>query len=384
METLKGSVSKIRSFGTNNPKLLAGLAVSSLIGSYITLSLIPSKLFYSGIDACPSETRCNAQSTSLPSNVTKETVSWQCDGTTIRGYLFQPSSSKNNQNYPCIIMAHGFGHTIAMGLIKYAHSYCANGYVVLLFDYRSFGISDGSPRHVVSPSKHIEDWISAIRFIKNNHAQLIDSKRIGLWGSSFSGGHVLAVSSKVKGIKAIISNAPFIGFTVPHVKAESDMNKVLTLLYGCIVSKIRSYIPFCSELYCRVMRSEADDGEKIAFLDLDKMNESESQCKWVNDEFVADEMKNWRNGLSVGNVFEILKYKPYTYIDLLNVNGTAVLYVYCESDRICPSSHVKYAMEKTEKGSIHQIDDAVHFDIYQGEVREAMIKKHIAFYAEHL
>lgn len=38
-----------------------------------------------------------------------------------------------------------------MGLAKYAEAFAARGMASLVFDYRTFGGSDGMPRHVVDP-----------------------------------------------------------------------------------------------------------------------------------------------------------------------------------------------------------------------------------------
>eukprot|EP01084_Bolivina_argentea_P085582 154686_1 len=389
MDVIKEYASNIMSWTRNNPAITASIAFSSCIVGCLTYT-IPNSIFYSGIAACPSEKRCNSSPISEPS-VNKQNVHWECKGITIRGYLLIPtqnseSSGSNDLNqYPCIIMAHGFGHIIGQGLWKYAYNFCKNGYVVLLFDYRTFGVSDGIPRNTISPSAHIQDWISAINYIKYNHSFIVDALRIGLWGTSFSGGHILCVASKITGIKAVVSQVPFIAFEIPNEKVVIDTKKVLTLLYGGIISKIRNFIyPYSNELYCRIMCSDSNDNEKISFLELDKVNESDSQTQWVSDEWVKNEVKDWKNGLSCRYVNEILNYKPYEYINGLNKNGTAVFYIFCELDQICPGNRVMYAHSLTRKSMIHEIKDAVHFDAYQGEIRDSMIHKQIEFFNSNL
>lgn len=63
-----------------------------------------------------------------------------------------------------------------------------------IFDYRTFGGSEGEPRHWVSPSRHLEDYMSAIEYIKKELSDQVDVNRINLWGTSFSGGHVLSLA----------------------------------------------------------------------------------------------------------------------------------------------------------------------------------------------
>lgn len=51
---------------------------------------------------------------------------------------------------PCVVMGHGFGVTRDSALLPYAEPFAAAGFDVLLFDYRGFGTSGGSPRQRVA------------------------------------------------------------------------------------------------------------------------------------------------------------------------------------------------------------------------------------------
>jgi len=76
----------------------------------------------------------------------------------------------------------------------------------MVFDYRHFGASDGEPRQILSIRKQHRDWRTAI-----DHARTlpgVDTGRLVLWGTSFSGGHVAAVAPGGRGIAAVISQVP--------------------------------------------------------------------------------------------------------------------------------------------------------------------------------
>jgi len=51
---------------------------------------------------------------------------------------------------PCVVMGHGFGATRDAGLMPFAERFAAAGADVLLFDYRGYGTSDGTPRQNVA------------------------------------------------------------------------------------------------------------------------------------------------------------------------------------------------------------------------------------------
>ncbi len=119
--------------------------------------------------------------------------------------LLQPDAAKNP---PLIIMAHGFAATRDMALPRFAEQFVQAGYAVMLFDYRNFGDSEGTPRHWVDPQRHLEDWESALTHAKNLSG--VNTQRIVLWGSSFSGGHVLATAAKHPELAAVISQVPHV------------------------------------------------------------------------------------------------------------------------------------------------------------------------------
>ena len=78
---------------------------------------------------------------------------------------------------------------------------------MLLFDYRGFGDSGGGPRQVIDIRRQQEDYEAAI--VAARGLEGIDRGRIALFGSSFSGGHVVSVAAKHPEIAAVIAQVPF-------------------------------------------------------------------------------------------------------------------------------------------------------------------------------
>ena len=107
---------------------------------------------------------------------------------------------------PCIVMAHGFGGTRDTGLLGYAEEFAAAGLDVLLFDYRGFGASSGTPRQRVSYRRQRADYHAAIAAARALDG--VDPGRIVLWGTSYSGGHVVPVGVGDDRIAAAIALTP--------------------------------------------------------------------------------------------------------------------------------------------------------------------------------
>jgi uncharacterized protein len=140
------------------------------------------------------------------------------DGITLRGWLYLPDSGRGKK-FPAISMAHGFASVKEHRLDVFARKFAEAGFVVMVHDHRNFGASDGTIRHDIDPWTQISDWRRAISFLET--LEPVDPARIGIWGSSYSGGHVLVLGATDRRIKAVVSQVPTIsGF-------EAGMRRVL-------------------------------------------------------------------------------------------------------------------------------------------------------------
>ena len=129
-------------------------------------------------------------------------ISFPSDSQTCAGW-FYPADVEGPA--PCIVMAHGLAAVKEMRLDAYAERFSAAGYHVLVFDYRHFGESDGSPRQLLDIGKQHADWTAAVDYARTRPE--VDPTRIVLWGSSFSGGHVMALAKPLRAA-AVIAQVP--------------------------------------------------------------------------------------------------------------------------------------------------------------------------------
>jgi dienelactone hydrolase len=121
------------------------------------------------------------------------------------GWLYRPEGFEGPG--PLVVMAHGFSGTKELRLPAYAERFCAAGIGVLLFDYRHFGASGGEPRELLDISRQQADFHSALAYGRG--LPWVDPARVGLVGSSFGGGHVLAVGAADPRVAAIVAQCPF-------------------------------------------------------------------------------------------------------------------------------------------------------------------------------
>ncbi|KAJ7266585.1 alpha/beta-hydrolase [Mycena rebaudengoi] len=113
-----------------------------------------------------------------------------------------------------IVMANGLGCNKLLGLAAYAEQFCAAGYACLVFDYRRWGTSDGARRNAVYVSEQLEDYRTVVKYARLQPEY--DPQRVIVWGFSFSGGHILTLSSEpALNVAAGISVNPYCGRPLP-------------------------------------------------------------------------------------------------------------------------------------------------------------------------
>lgn len=134
----------------------------------------------------------------------REDFEFDSQGTRCAAWLYRPESGSLA---PCVVMAHGFSAVREQRLDAYAERMAEAGMVVLLFDYRHFGGSDGEPRQLLSIRRQLQDWQAAVAAARSLSG--VDPDRIALFGMSMSGGHVQRIAQRDSGVAAVIAQAPF-------------------------------------------------------------------------------------------------------------------------------------------------------------------------------
>jgi dienelactone hydrolase len=158
----------------------------------------------------------------IPDDLSFRTANITSEGTRMAAEVFAPKDRENDK-LPTILMSHGWGGTAASlrpDGVAFAHA----GFFVVTFDYRGWGNSDSrliladnklerkdgkliaevnEVREVVDPIDQTTDIMNAIHWVVGE--KQCDPDRIGLWGSSYSGGHVVYVAARDPRVKAFVS-----------------------------------------------------------------------------------------------------------------------------------------------------------------------------------
>ncbi|MFH1090089.1 MAG: alpha/beta hydrolase [Pseudomonadota bacterium] len=142
-------------------------------------------------------------------------IQFKSEGVTCRGWFYTPDQGKGP--FPVVVMAGGWCYVKEIVMPHYAEFFLKAGLAVLIFNYRYLGDSDGQPRQHVNPYDQIEDYKNAVSFAQS--LPEVDPNRVGIWGISYSGGHVLIVGATDPRVKCIVS-------TIPVVDGYRNMRRV--------------------------------------------------------------------------------------------------------------------------------------------------------------
>lgn len=133
----------------------------------------------------------------------REEITIPSGGSALAAWHYHPEGSGPE---PTVLLAHGFGGTRGARLDRYAERFAAAGLGAIVFDYRHFGDSDGQPRQLLSVGRQLADWQAALAHARG--LPTVDPARIALWGTSFSGGHVVVTASKDPNVAAVVAQVP--------------------------------------------------------------------------------------------------------------------------------------------------------------------------------
>jgi uncharacterized protein len=128
---------------------------------------------------------------------------FRSEGRTLRGWLFLPDGAGP---FPGVVMTSGFAG-VKEGFLghPYHEVLAAAGIASVVYDHPNCGDSDGEPRQELDPVLQQRGYRDAVTYLVGHDE--VDGSRIGIWGTSYSGGHVLAVAAADHRVRCVVSQA---------------------------------------------------------------------------------------------------------------------------------------------------------------------------------
>jgi uncharacterized protein len=271
----------------------------------------------------------------------REDVLIPSHGEQLAAYVYRPKATDGA--VPCVVMAHGFSATRDDGLPPYAEAFRDAGFAVVLFDYRHFGASTGEPRQLLDIGRQHDDYRAAVEWAR--HLDGIDPDRIVLWGSSFSGGHVLVVGATDQRIAAVISQGPFTD-AIPTLMLV-PLPAQLRLTLAAVRDQVGAWLGRPPVLVPAV----GEPGTVAAM--------TAPEAKPGFDAIVGPDSK-WRNEFAARLMFRFPFYRPRLKAAKLTM---PLLLCLCDKDATTPVEPALKAGEQAPRAEIRRYPYG-HFDIY--------------------
>lgn len=133
----------------------------------------------------------------------REDIIINAEGVPLVGWFYPPPAGTPG---PAVILAHGLAGVKELHLHSFARRFHEHGLGVLVFDHRNFGGSGGEPRQEIDPWVQVHDYRHALTWLTARPE--VDAGRIGLWGTSLSGGHVLVTAAIDPRVRCVVSQVP--------------------------------------------------------------------------------------------------------------------------------------------------------------------------------
>jgi fermentation-respiration switch protein FrsA (DUF1100 family) len=295
----------------------------------------------------------------------RQDIEFDAEGVTLRGWLYLPDGGSGLA--PTIVMAHGFSAVKEMYLDSFAEAFAAAGLGALVFDNRNFGASDGEPRQEIDPWAQVRDYRHAITYAQTRPE--IDPNRIGIWGSSYSGGHVLVVGAIDRRVKCVVSQVPLI----------SGWDNVRALVRSDFMAGFRTMFE-----EDRAARFQGKEPGMVPVVAEDPLAPSSlptpDSWKWFT-ETGRDRAPAWRNEVTLRTVEMLGEYEPGIYIS--RISPTPLCMVVAAHDHLTPAAFAIAAYERALEPKKLVILDGHHFDAYIEGFDEAAGAAS-SWFAEHL
>ena len=289
-------------------------------------------------------------------------------GLELAAWLYLPDGMKKKETRPAIVMAHGLSAVKEMYLDAFAERFCAAGFVVTVFDYRCQGSSPGEPRGQIFPDDQHDDYRNAITWTQERPE--VDAERIGIWGSSYSGGHVIQVAAFDRRVKCAACQVPLV----------DGIENVRRLVRADVV-------PAFQGLLNEERAARATDPGKISYFPV--VSEDCNGCvlptpdswEWFS-QTGATRAPTWKNEMTWESVEKLIEYRPGAHIHL--ISPTPLLMVVASKDVLTPTDLAVAAFQNAREPKKLVVLPGGHFDAYVEPHIEGSAGAARDWFTEHL
>jgi len=298
-------------------------------------------------------------------------VEFDAEGATLRGWLYRPRS--HGSAAPVVVMAHGYNCIKELYLDKYAAAIADAGHVVLAYDHRNFGDSDGEPRQELDPWVQVRDYRNAITFAQTLEG--VDPDRVGVWGTSYAGGHVLVVAAIDRRVGCVVSQVPTISGwqTTLRRTAPPALAGQRELFDADRLERFRGGEPKMVPMVVDPAEGGAASHASADAWEFFTGKNASAEDQW--------RFEKWRNEITLRSLELYSEYEPGSFIE--RIAPTPLLMVVGDSDVVCPTDMALAAFNRAGEPKRLELYPGGHFSAYTDQLDRSATAA-AAWFGQHL
>lgn len=290
-----------------------------------------------------------------------EDVVFYSEGVRIAGDLYLPQDAASAARRPGLVLCHGYTGTRRIHLPDYAEDLRAFGYVVLAFDYKGWGQSEGT-RTRLAPYSRVADVQAALSFLSSRPE--VDSARLGLFGTSYGAAVAVFVAAIDRRVACLVASIG-VGNGARWMRSVRRPDEFADLVERSAEDRIRRALTGKSTL---APRDEIllPDRRSLEIGNAARRN-NPGAVHEVPLEFVDD----------------TLGFNPEWVVDRIAPRPS--LFIASDGDRLVPPQEMEALFERAgEPKKLVMLRGWGHYEAYSGEARRQIMGEAIAWYLSHL
>lgn len=280
----------------------------------------------------------------------RKDIEFTSKGLKCKGWLYLPDNLTRGEKAATVVMAHGFSAVKEMFLPNFAEKFRRAGLAVLVFDFRFLGESEGRPRCQILPHEQLEDYKNALTWASSQPE--VDADRLGIWGTSYSGGHVFHLSAFDRRIKAAVAQVPNICAWKSILKQQGQD---ALLMIAEMISADRKATYWDQTVNYLPVVTPPDQMSVLSTADAYEFFTGKGE----------EVYPTWKNQVTVESIEKMIEYNPTQAIEI--ISPTPLLVIAAESDSLIPIDLVKEIFAQAREPKKLVALPCGHFDVYEKE-----------------
>jgi dipeptidyl aminopeptidase/acylaminoacyl peptidase len=286
-------------------------------------------------------------------------VYFYSEGSRLEGDYYLPDDIERGGRRAGLVLCNGFSALKKIILPDYARIFADAGYCTLGFDYRGFGGSEGTKWRII-PVEQLQDIRNAVTWLEAQPE--VDPAKLGLWGTSNGGAHVICAAAADPRVKCIVGQVGF-----------GDGARLLTDHYS--PTQLEFFRKFLAEdRRNRVLTGKGASAPPGVILNSKETQEAMAEAVKYMPEIYCE--------IPWESAEEMLDYRPLDVVH--KIAPRPLMLIGADHDTVCAPEDYRSVFERAGEPKRWHSFPVRHYDLYVAEWVQRAGRLAVEWFAEHL